>query len=158
MKTVVILLAMVLQGASTGAEQLPVDTHKEAATELLSLMNLEKTMAGAAAAMTDAMIQGNAILAPYREVILQWARGFMTWETFGPRYVALYTEAFTESELREMIAFYKTPTGQKVLTLMPELMQRGSKIGADVAQEHSAELQEMLRKRAAELQKQSTQP
>lgn len=108
--------------------------------------------------MVDAMIQGNAVLAPYREVVLTWAKGFMTWDTFGPKLTAIYTETFTETELREIIAFYKTATGQKALALMPELMQRGARMGADEAQKHLPELQEAIRKRAAELEKPSTQP
>jgi hypothetical protein len=65
---------------STIVAQSPVDTHQEAAKELVALMNLERTMVGGAAAMTDAMIQGNAPLAPYREVIMEWAKGYMTWD------------------------------------------------------------------------------
>jgi hypothetical protein len=34
----------------------------------------------------------------------------------------LYAKHFTENELRDLIAFYKTPTGRKTLAVMPELM------------------------------------
>ena len=33
----------------------------------------------------------------------------------------LYDKFFTEAELADLIAFYKTPTGEKTLTIMPEL-------------------------------------
>jgi uncharacterized protein len=35
--------------------------------------------------------------------------------------VPLYDKYYTESELRDLIAFYKTPTGQKMITVQPQL-------------------------------------
>lgn len=34
----------------------------------------------------------------------------------------LYDKYFTEAELKDMIAFYKTPTGKKTIEVMPKLM------------------------------------
>ena len=36
--------------------------------------------------------------------------------------VPIYDKHFTEAELREFIAFYKSPTGKKVIELMPQMM------------------------------------
>jgi hypothetical protein len=36
--------------------------------------------------------------------------------------VPLYDKFFTEQELRDLIAFYRTPTGRKSLQVMPELL------------------------------------
>ena len=132
--------------------ELPTGDHAEAAIELLEIMDAERTMMGGATAMTDAMTQQNPMLMPYRDVILTWAESFMTWEVFGPKLVNLYTEAFSEDEIEALIAFYQTPTGQKSIDLMPELMSRGAMIGAEEAQKHQAELETMLRERAAELE------
>ena len=41
----------------------------------------------------------------------------------------LYAETFTVDELRQMTAFYASPTGQKVLAATPALMARGMEIG-----------------------------
>jgi uncharacterized protein len=44
----------------------------------------------------------------------------------------LYDKYLTESELKDLIAFYKTPTGKKSISIMPQLiaesMQRSSKL------------------------------
>lgn len=37
-------------------------------------------------------------------------------------YYPLYDKHFTEDELRELVAFYKTPVGQKSLNVLPSLM------------------------------------
>lgn len=35
-----------------------------------------------------------------------------------------YTEVFSEAELKEMTAFYESPTGKKMMDRMPEVMQK----------------------------------
>jgi len=41
--------------------------------------------------------------------------------------IPMYDKNFTESELREFIAFYRSATGQKVITLMPTMMMESMK-------------------------------
>jgi len=40
-------------------------------------------------------------------------------------YVPLYDRYFTETELREIVAFYRTPAGRKMVVVLPSLMQDG---------------------------------
>ena len=64
--------------------------------------------------------------------------------------MAIYTDAFTEAKLREVNAFYKTPTGQKAITVLPGLMQKGMAIGQKTMQEHLPELQEAIQAKLKE--------
>ena len=43
--------------------------------------------------------------------------------------IPLYEQRFSQQEIRDVIAFYKTPTGQKMLTELPGLMAGGMQIG-----------------------------
>lgn len=45
----------------------------------------------------------------------------MTWEKMRPIYVSLYAETFSPEELQGLIAFYKTPVGQKWIERQPQL-------------------------------------
>jgi hypothetical protein len=47
----------------------------------------------------------------------------LDWNKLEPLYVRVYQKSFTQQEVDGMIAFYKTPTGQAVLTKMPVVMQ-----------------------------------
>jgi len=38
-------------------------------------------------------------------------------------YYPLYDKYFTEEDLQAMIDFYKTPTGKKTISVMPQLLQ-----------------------------------
>jgi uncharacterized protein len=44
---------------------------------------------------------------------------------------AIYAETFDESELRGIIAFYKSPLGKKLLARMPELTQKSMQVSQD---------------------------
>jgi uncharacterized protein len=132
-------------------------SRQQSAEELLRTMNLERvTMAGMSAAL-EMQLQKNPALLPYRDVYLTWARKHLTWNAIGPKLAAVYAESFTESELRDLIAFYKTPTGQKALTEFPILYQKGAEVGQKVAKDHVEDLENMIRERATQLE-QAPQP
>jgi uncharacterized protein len=50
------------------------------------------------------------------------------WRVLEPEFTRLYLEVFTEGELRELIAFYEAPIGQKMLEKMPALMMRSQQM------------------------------
>ena len=52
----------------------------------------------------------------------------LPWDSLEAEIAPLYVDLFTEAELREMIAFYRTELGQMMLARMPELMQRSMMI------------------------------
>ena len=84
--------------------------------------------------------------------MLAWMDRYLVWAAFEADFIRLYMEAFNEAEVQQLIAFYKTPIGQKALEVMPLLMEQGSAIGVDVAREHQGELQRMVAERRAELE------
>lgn len=128
-------------------------SHRQATLELLQVMGVERNAMAGAQAMLNVMLDQNAEMEPFRDIFVKWAESTLSWERMGPRMTELYMQAFTEAEVRELTAFYKTPTGQKTLAQMPMLMQEGAKIGSDLAKEHQSELEEAIKARAAELGK-----
>lgn len=55
-------------------------------------------------------------------------------------YVPLYSESFGEDELREMLAFYRSPTGQKAIAVTPALMQQGLENTVSLVQDEIIDL------------------
>jgi uncharacterized protein len=154
--TAIFGLMLVTRGVAS--ETAIQDSHAKAATELLLTMHFEKQMSAGMEMMADVMIKQNAMLAPFRSVLLKWAAGFMTWDTFGSQVVAFYEATFTEAELRDLTAFYKTPTGQKALTEMPKLSRQMMELGSSVAKDHVQELEPLMRARSAEIEQLSAKP
>lgn len=153
--TLPLLLSCLMTGGGARAGVQPVDTHTQAAAELVSTLNIEQRISSSGEIMVDQMIRQNPMLGPYRDVLLKWSMSFMAWDSVGPYFTRIYKDAFTERELRQLTAFYRTPLGQKVLTVLPDLLRRGVEYGSTAAQDHLPELQEAIKARAAELQKQS---
>ena len=58
--------------------------------------------------------------------------------------ISIYAGAFSEGELNEIIRFYRTPTGRKMIEKLPELTNKGMQLGAQKVQENQDELRHML--------------
>ena len=58
--------------------------------------------------------------------------------------ITAYTREFTESELKKLTEFYKTPVGKKASEKMPQLAFLAGQLGLKKAQAHQAELRQTL--------------
>ncbi len=69
--------------------------------------------------------------------------------------IRLYTQFFTEQELKDAVAFYKTPLGKKLLSEEPKIAEASMK----VADEWSSKFaEEAMNKMRAELRKKGLNP
>ncbi|OVZ22438.1 hypothetical protein CDO38_18320, partial [Pseudomonas aeruginosa] len=50
------------------------------------------------------------------------------WDKIKPELIKLYTTNFTESELKDLNAFYQSPLGKKVLEKMPRLTAESAQL------------------------------
>ena len=55
--------------------------------------------------------------------IKQIMTGALAWKSLEPEYAKLYADAYTEQQLDDLLAFYKSPTGQVVVEKTPVLLQ-----------------------------------
>jgi hypothetical protein len=63
------------------------------------------------------------------------------WETMKPKLAKLYADNYTEAELRDILTFYQTPTGQKTIAKMPSLMQQSLAMSMSGVQANMPEFQ-----------------
>ena len=50
------------------------------------------------------------------------------WNKLKPKMVDLYTATFTEAELKDLVKFYESPLGKKVLREMPKVTQQSAQL------------------------------
>ncbi|HET7583865.1 MAG TPA: DUF2059 domain-containing protein [Gemmatimonadaceae bacterium] len=123
----------------------PADSVRMAlATQLLDSMHYEAVLHRSVSVMLDAQLQANPLLQDYRDVLERFFEKYMSMEHIGPPTAALYAQRFTAPELRELIAFYSTPVGRKLIEMTPDLMQEGTRLGQQIVQEHTPELMSMM--------------
>lgn len=64
------------------------------------------------------------------------------------RMIPLYSKYYNEKEINDLIVFYKTPTGKKMVETMPQVMnesmQIGEKWGAEIGSKIQAELDSQI--------------
>jgi hypothetical protein len=126
--------------------------HRAAAEELLELLNTGKLMQDNLDAILAAQLKATPQLEPVQEELKTFLTRYISYPALKEGLVAIYTSEFTEAELREMTAFYRTPTGRKMVAKLPRLMQKSSELGLKRVQDNQGELkqriEEALKKKA----------
>ena len=138
------------------------DSHRAAALKLLEVAKTEDMLVQMKAHLEQMMIQQmNAVdLAPeakqefsaIQQDLMEWVNSFFGWEAMKDLYVDIYVEVFSEDELKELIAFYQSPLGQKMIAKMPELMQKSMEKTQLILQAKMPEFRDKLNKTVEELQ------
>jgi len=136
-----IIMAVVLTHAvAVGDEK----SHRKAAETLLIVTNVDKSLPKIVEQVLASQLQQNPQLAPYREIMQRFLNKYMNWESLKEDVMTAYTQEFTEPEIKQLTAFYKTPLGQKAVEKMPKLLFIGGQIGMRRVQANEAELRQMI--------------
>jgi hypothetical protein len=116
-------------------------SHRAAAEALLNLMDMDKLMAQSVDQMLGMQVKQNPSIAPYQQQMKDFLNKYMSWASMKDDMVKIYVSEFTEPELKELTAFYKTPLGKKTVEKMPQLLVKGAELSQKRMQEHLPELQ-----------------
>lgn len=114
------------------------------AERLFQAMDMQASLDAAINMSLESEIKANPALEPYRGVMLEFFRKYMSYESLKPEFIKVYEDAFTEEELAQIRAFQESPVGKKSMRLMPELMAAGAKVGQERVQAHIGELKAMI--------------
>ena len=123
----------------------PADSMKTA-QELCRVMNIDKMMDGALGQMWPSLRQNFVAAgldaATIEELHVEASR---TMREFGQESMkdvpGLYARHFSSAEMREMIAFYRTPLGQRALEVLPQIAVETMQMIQPLEQEMTAKLQ-----------------
>jgi hypothetical protein len=156
------VLGLALLGFADGASaQSPSPASVAVAREIIDLKGVGKlydpVLTGIVIRSRDTLLATNPMLSTDLYAVAQQVH-----KEFQPRLDALkrqvatfYAERFTEAELKEVLAFYKSPLGTKVLTTEPKILEQSmgyaDKWAAEVADEVLAKMRAEMRKRGHEL-------
>lgn len=141
------------------------DPKMELAIELLALMDVDQMLTSMHAqleSMISTQIEQVAKCEAMKPAIQEYSRDMtalittqLRAETFMPEVAQIYVDVFTHEELEAVLAFYRSPVGQKMLAKMPELMQRSMTVGQEQMTELMPEIETAageFGKKIAELQ------
>jgi hypothetical protein len=157
-----LMITLLVCGCFSSAIFADEASHKKTALELLEVTNTKKMLDQMMTSMEGIMEQqlklielppeGQEAAKAVQKENIDWFSEFFVWEQMRDMYVDIYIEVFTEDELKELIQFYKSPLGQKMLKKMPELMQKSLQKTQTMLQENMPAFQERLQKTISELE------
>jgi hypothetical protein len=146
-------------------------THRAAAEELLILTKTDQMMKPFFKQMGLMMErqfdqmgvaeEARPILEKYRDKLIRLLEEQLGWDKMKDDFITIYVETYTEDEIRDISAFYKTPAGQKFIEKMPLLMQKSMEISQkkmpamitkmqQITVEMAQEMQDEVRKKQAQ--------
>ena len=128
-------------------------SHRQAAANLLNFSGIKQALDKSIEQMLIIQIRQRPTLAPYKGVMLQFLEKYMSFESLKENLVVIYVEEFTENELNEIVAFYRTPTGRKTIAKLPVLAARGAQLGVSRVQQNISELEAMIDAETQRIQK-----
>lgn len=147
-KPIAIVLALTCAVAfpsAFAADQPPAEPSIKQLLEVTQVRKLlESTMAEMDGYMQQAarqVTQGQKVTPEVQKQIdkgradaISMMKDVLDWNKVEPMYVRIYQKSFNQEEIDSMVAMYKSPTGQMLLTKMPIVLQNSM-----------SEMQQMLR-------------
>lgn len=143
-----VVMVVIATGDSVAQDEASMTPRERAAAELIDLLQLEKLTMNTVDVVSQAIMGQNPRAAELTDVLAEFTKEFMRWEDLRPEYIRIYSDAYTEAELMELIAFYKTPVGRKTVEITPELVKQSTEAHQILLQQHLPELQRRIRLRA----------
>jgi hypothetical protein len=67
------------------------------------------------------------------------------WEKLEPEYTKMYAAAFTEQQMDDILAFYKSPTGQAMIEKNPMLLQESSALAQQRMSDVTPEVEKLIK-------------
>jgi hypothetical protein len=87
-----------------------------------------------------------------RAEVMAIMKELLDWNKLEPMHVRVYQKSFTQQEIDNLIAMYKTPAGQTLLTKMPVVLQNTMTEMQQLMQPMMQRIERMQQKIMAEIQ------
>jgi hypothetical protein len=120
-------------------------SQREQVETLFRLTQMENKIQESVDSVVQLQIRQNPQLAPHEKTIHDFFTRQIGWDALKDDIAEMYMKTFTKNELEQINAFYSSPAGQKVITMLPQLVQQRNQLAMQRIQQNIGELQELLR-------------
>ena len=119
-------------------------SHKQQVETLFRLTQMEKKIQESVDSVVQLQIRQNPQLMLHEKKIHDFFEKHIGWSALKNDITDMYMRKFNEKELEQINAFYITPAGQKVITVLPELVQERNQLAMMRLQKNIGELQQII--------------
>lgn len=138
----VISLMLLLPISSIHAEN--NTAHRDQVEKLFKLTQMEKRIQESVDSVVQLQLRQNPQLMQQQETMSRFFNKYIGWGALKEDIADMYMQHFSEKELEAINAFYITPAGQKVINMLPQLVQQRNQLAMGRLQENIGELQKIL--------------
>jgi hypothetical protein len=131
------------------AEQLFMLLHMDRMMDQL-MSGVKRQVQQITESMDHATPEQQKQITDFQQRVMDLVNQKIGWKALEPDFINLYASTYTEEELDGIIAFYKSPVGQKMIEKTPELTTKSTQ----VTQEKMKELQPVLSQMVQDFMKQ----
>ncbi len=82
----------------------------------------------------------------FRKKLVDLIRASASWKALEPDFLKLYSDAYSEKEIDDILAFYRTPAGRAMLARTPEPTERSIAISQQRMADLSPKIQTLVDK------------
>lgn len=125
------------------AQEEPSPGEMAAVRELLEVMRMRENMQRTMELMLGGAL-GEDMPPGFTEAMREFFAEHFRYDDMHEGFVRVYTELFTEEELRAFTAFYRTPAGQRFVELTPEIARRTQEVTAQIMEEAMPDLMRIM--------------
>jgi len=101
------------------------ERHYRAAAELLEVLGMEERAGKSVEAAVQGYLKLNPDVKGHEEAIREFYGEYIGWKSLENDMLDLFTGEFSEKEIGEMTAFYRTLTGKKAAAMIDVLYKEG---------------------------------
>ena len=129
----------------TGQSAADDNSHRQQVEILFKLTRMEQKIDESVDSVAQLQLRQNPTLeASKREQLMAFLERHIGWNAVKADLYEMYMQTFTEEELKTINGFYITTTGQKVIVIVPQLVQERNRLAMQRLQQNIGELQAIM--------------
>ena len=138
--TLLLSTSLILPGLTAADDK----GHMEQVDILFKLTRMEQKINESVKSVAQLQLRQNPALAAKNDQLMAFLERHIGWNAVKADLYAMYMQTFTEDELKTINDFYITPLGQKVIVIVPQLVQERNRLAMQRLQENVGELQQIM--------------
>jgi hypothetical protein len=138
--TTLLTASLILPGLSMADD----NSHREQVEILFKLTRMEQKINESVESVAQLQLRQNPELAEKSDQLMAFLDRNIGWNAVKADLYEMYMQTFTEEELKTINDFYITPTGQKVIVIVPQLVQERNRLAMQRLQQNIGELQALM--------------
>lgn len=142
MKRTLLIFCLIL-GGTLWAED--VSLHRKAALEMMQVKGVPEMLKRSFDAQLENEIRALPELEKYRSQLAEFYSKAFSFKELEPDLCALYMKHYTQEEMKQITAFYKTPVGKKMRKVNILLTAEVGRLFQKHAEKKMPELQKLLK-------------